>query len=237
MTPDQRLGAAIKWGPPRAPLPPLRPPTDGRNWTKSPKRTPSPSHRGRRAHRCPRCGPHVMAGVDALAGGICKPLARWSTRARAALRGSGRAALCGMTPDQRLRPVIKWGPPRAPLPPLRPPPDGRNGTQAPKRTPSPSHRGRRAHRCPRCGPHLMAGVDALVGRGAATRQALARWSIGLELHCEDPAGRLPISHDPATARSSSVRITLDPADPRPAHDDEDEQPVRAQVGIHEVDQR
>ena len=89
---------------------------------------------------------------------------------------------------------------------------------------------------PRCGPHLMAGVDALVG-GGGHGQALARWSIGLELHCEDPAGRLPISHDPATARSNSVRITLDPADPRPAHDDGDEQPVQAQVGIHEVDQR
>ena len=150
---------------------------------------------------------------------------------------SRQAALLGMTPDQRLGPAIKWGPLRAPLPPLRPSSDGRNGTKAPECTPLPSNGGRRAHRCPRCGPHLMAGVDALVGRGAATRQALARWSIGLELHCEDPAGRLPISHDPATARSSSVRITLDPADPRPAHDDEDEQPVRAQVGIHEVDQR
>ena len=37
---------------------------------------------------------------------------------------SRQAALLGMTPDQRLGPAIKWGPPSASLPPLRPSFDG-----------------------------------------------------------------------------------------------------------------
>ena len=126
---------------------------------------------------------------------------------------SRQAALLGMTPDQRLGPAIKWGPPSAPLPPLRPSSDGRNGTKAPECTPLPSNGGRRAHRCPRCGPHLMAGVDALVGGGRPRGRHWPGGPSGSSCTVRiQPGGCLsPMTQPPpAQAASASPSIQLIP---------------------------